>query len=240
MALHALAGPDFWLALAGVVVAWFFYLRRPDIPAACSAASRSLYTLLDNKYYFDWFNENVLARGARRSGAASGRAATSASSTASSIDGSARTIGGVAALSRRLQSGYLYWYALVMIVGVIGLMTWQLWPFLGGLIGAERARQQEQHAPPQPRDLAADPRRRAAARVRPRRPRRRGALGRAGRRARRASLVTIPLVTGFDIGTAAMQFVEKHAWIARFNVWYTLGVDGLSVLVRPAQPRSSR
>ncbi len=41
--------------------------------------------------------------------------------------------------------------------------------------------------------------------------------------------VTIPLVTGFDVGTASMQFVEKHAWIARFNVWYTLGVDGLSV-----------
>jgi NADH-quinone oxidoreductase subunit M len=41
--------------------------------------------------------------------------------------------------------------------------------------------------------------------------------------------VTIPLVTGFDLGTASMQFVEKHAWIARFNVWYTLGVDGLSV-----------
>ncbi len=42
-------------------------------------------------------------------------------------------------------------------------------------------------------------------------------------------VVTIPLVTAFDLGTAAMQFGEKHAWIARFNVWYTLGVDGLSV-----------
>src|SRR6478735_9037574 len=42
-------------------------------------------------------------------------------------------------------------------------------------------------------------------------------------------LVTIPLVTGFNLGTAAMQFAEKHAWISRFNVWYTLGVDGLSV-----------
>jgi len=42
-------------------------------------------------------------------------------------------------------------------------------------------------------------------------------------------VVTIPLVTGFDLGTAAMQFVEKHAWIARFNVSYALGVDGISV-----------
>ncbi|MEO6897042.1 MAG: NADH-quinone oxidoreductase subunit M, partial [Caldimonas sp.] len=41
--------------------------------------------------------------------------------------------------------------------------------------------------------------------------------------------VTIPLVTGFDVSTAAMQFAERHAWIGRFNVWYTLGVDGLSV-----------
>jgi NADH-quinone oxidoreductase subunit M len=41
--------------------------------------------------------------------------------------------------------------------------------------------------------------------------------------------VTIPLVTGFDLATPALQFGEKHAWIARFNVWYTLGVDGLSV-----------
>jgi NADH-quinone oxidoreductase subunit M len=42
-------------------------------------------------------------------------------------------------------------------------------------------------------------------------------------------LVTIPLITGFDTGTAAMQFVEKTSWIERFNVYYHLGVDGLSV-----------
>ena len=41
--------------------------------------------------------------------------------------------------------------------------------------------------------------------------------------------VTIPLLTGFDTTSAAMQFVERHAWISRFNVWYQLGVDGLSV-----------
>ncbi len=42
-------------------------------------------------------------------------------------------------------------------------------------------------------------------------------------------LVTLPLVTGFDTTTAAMQFVENWGWIARFNVRYHLGVDGLSV-----------
>ena len=68
MAVHALTGPIFWLALAGVVVAWFFYLRRPDIPAALQRRFSFVYRLLDNKYYFDWFNENVLARAARLAG----------------------------------------------------------------------------------------------------------------------------------------------------------------------------
>jgi NADH-quinone oxidoreductase subunit L len=135
MAIHSLTGPIFWLALAGVVVAWFFYLRRPDIPAAIQRRFSFLYRLLDNKYYFDWFNENVLARGARLVGSGLWRGGDMRIIDGIFIDGSAGAIGAVATLSRRLQSGYLYWYALTMIVGVIGLMTWQLWPFLRGLLG---------------------------------------------------------------------------------------------------------
>ncbi len=131
MALHSLAGPIFWLALAGVVVAWYFYLRRPDIPAALQRRFAFLYKLLDNKYYFDWFNEHVLARGARALGTAFWKGGDVAVIDGVLIDGSASAIGSLARSTRRLQSGYLYWYALVMIVGVIGLMTWQLWPFLG-------------------------------------------------------------------------------------------------------------
>jgi len=43
-------------------------------------------------------------------------------------------------------------------------------------------------------------------------------------------LVTIPLYTGFDMHTPAMQFVELKTWIPRFNVNYHLGVDGISML----------
>ncbi|MBV9892387.1 MAG: NADH-quinone oxidoreductase subunit L, partial [Rhizobacter sp.] len=135
MALHALTGPIFWLALAGVVAAWFLYLRRPELPVAIQRRFSGLYKLLDNKYYFDWFNENVLARGARLVGVGLWRGGDVGIIDNIVIDGSARTVGAFAVLSRRLQSGYLYWYALVMIVGVIGLMTWQLWPFLGNLVG---------------------------------------------------------------------------------------------------------
>ncbi|WP_153117215.1 NADH-quinone oxidoreductase subunit M [Rhodocyclus tenuis] len=42
--------------------------------------------------------------------------------------------------------------------------------------------------------------------------------------------VTLPLYTGFDTSTPAMQFVEQHRWISRFNIEYLLGVDGISML----------
>src|SRR6478735_5994849 len=65
MALHGLTSPVFWLALAGVVLSWFLYMKRPDIPAAIQKRFQPIYTLLENKYYMDWFNENVLAPAAR-------------------------------------------------------------------------------------------------------------------------------------------------------------------------------
>jgi NADH-quinone oxidoreductase subunit L len=113
------------------VTAWYFYLRNPAIPAASKARFEPVYTLLENKYYMDWFNENVLAPAARRMGMSFWKGGDEAIIDGA-INGSARGVGGVAALTRLLQNGYLYWYALVMIIGVIGLMTWQLWPYLSG------------------------------------------------------------------------------------------------------------
>jgi NADH-quinone oxidoreductase subunit L len=130
MAGHAFSGPVFWLALAGVVLAWFCYLQRPALPDAIARRFSAIYTLLDNKYYFDWFNEHVLARAARLVGTGLWKGGDVGVIDNVVIDGSARTVGVVAVLTRRIQSGYLYWYALVMIVGVLGLMTWQLWPAL--------------------------------------------------------------------------------------------------------------
>jgi NADH-quinone oxidoreductase subunit L len=131
MALHGLSTLPFWLALAGVVTAWYFYLRNPAIPAAIKARFQPVYTLLENKYYMDWFNENVLAPAARSLGQGLWKRGDEGTIDGA-INGSARLVGSVAALTRFLQTGYLYWYALVMIVGVVGLMTWQLWPYLLG------------------------------------------------------------------------------------------------------------
>jgi len=135
MALHALSSLPFWLALAGVVVAYVFYRVKPEIPAAIKARFSFVYRLLDNKYYFDWFNEHVLAAGARMLGSGLWKGGDMGVIDGVVINGSARAIGSLAGVVRLVQSGYLYWYALVMILGVIGLMTWQLWPYLSGLLG---------------------------------------------------------------------------------------------------------
>ena len=127
MAVHALTSPVFWLALAGVVSAYVLYMVKPEIPAAIKTRFAFIYRVLDNKYYFDWFNENVLARMARMTGTGLWKGGDEGLIDTVLINGSASAVGGIAAIGRRLQTGHLYWYALVMLMGVIGLMTWLLW-----------------------------------------------------------------------------------------------------------------
>jgi NADH-quinone oxidoreductase subunit L len=130
MALHGLTSVAFWLALAGVVCAYVFYMVRPGIPAAIARTFSPIVRLLENKYYMDWINENLIAPTARAIGTGLWKGGD-VGVIDGTINGSARGVGAVAAVTRYFQTGYLYWYALVMIVGVIGLMTWQLWPYLG-------------------------------------------------------------------------------------------------------------
>jgi NADH-quinone oxidoreductase subunit L len=132
MALHGLQTLPFWLALAGVATAWWFYLKQPSIPAAIDARLKPLRTLLENKYYMDWFNENVLAAGARLLGRGLWKGGDVAVIDGI-VNGSARAVGLLAGVVRRVQTGHLYWYALVMLLGIFGFMTWRLWPFFSSL-----------------------------------------------------------------------------------------------------------
>ena len=134
MALHAFGQPPFWLALAGVVVAYWFYMLQPAIPAAIKRIFSPVYTLLENKYYMDWINEYILAAAARLIGRGLWKGGDAAIIDGLLVNGSAHAVGGIAQLTRFIQTGYLYWYALVMILGVFGLMTWQLWPYLHTLM----------------------------------------------------------------------------------------------------------
>ncbi len=132
MGLHAFTSLPFFLALAGVVVAWVFYLKAPALPAAFDRVLKPLRTVLENKYYMDWFNEHVLAAGARFLGMGLWKGGDQGLIDGVVINGSARAVGLIAGVVRLVQTGHLYWYALVMLLGIFGFMTWRLWPFLGG------------------------------------------------------------------------------------------------------------
>jgi NADH-quinone oxidoreductase subunit L len=133
MALHALSSLPFWLALGGVAVAYVFYLVRPDIPTAIGRVLAPVGKVLENKYYMDWFNENVLAAATRKLGMGLWKGGDEAVIDGA-VNGTASLIGAFSGVARTLQTGYLSWYALVMVLGVFGLMTWQLWPYLMSLI----------------------------------------------------------------------------------------------------------
>ncbi len=126
MALHAIQTPVFWLAVSGVVLSWFFYLKRPEIPAAIKAASGPLYTLLENKYYFDKFNERVLAGGAKLLGRGLWRGGDAGVIDGLIVGGAVRLVSGVSMLVRFFQSGHIYHYAFTMILGVCALLSFWL------------------------------------------------------------------------------------------------------------------
>jgi NADH-quinone oxidoreductase subunit L len=134
MALHGLTTLPFWLALGGVATAWLFYLKAPAIPAAFDRALKPVRTVLENKYYFDWFNEKVLAAFARLTGNALWKGGDQALIDGAFVNGSARAVGLLSGVVRRVQTGHLYWYALVMLLGIFCLLTWRLWPFFGGML----------------------------------------------------------------------------------------------------------
>jgi len=125
MATHALTTPVFWLAFTGVALSWFFYMKRPDIPEAIKARSGWLYSLLENKYYFDKFNEVFFAAGARLLGRGLWKGGDAGLIDGIIVNGSARFVGWFATVVRLFQTGHIYHYAFTMIIGVFVLMT--LW-----------------------------------------------------------------------------------------------------------------
>ena len=124
MALHGFQALPFWLALSGVITAYVFYMVAPKIPATLAKVLRPLIVIGENKYFLDWFNEKVLAAGARLIGRIFWKVGDVALIDGLVVNGSAKLVGLIGSLTRLFQTGYLYHYALVMILGVLALMTW--------------------------------------------------------------------------------------------------------------------
>ena len=124
MALHGLQTLPFWLAVAGVAASYYMYMVNPGRPAAVQRMFQPLHTLLENKYYMDWVNENVIARGARALGVGLWKGGDQAVIDGTLVNGSWKIVGWVAGLVRKVQTGYVFHYALVMILGIFVLMTY--------------------------------------------------------------------------------------------------------------------
>jgi NADH-quinone oxidoreductase subunit L len=127
MALAAFTSLPFALALLGVITAYYFYLVNPRVPEWFSEKLAFLKQILENKYYLDWFNEHVSAALARALGRVFWRIGDLKIIDGFIVNGSWRLVSKLSTWVRPAQTGYLYHYALVMIVGVFFLMTWFVW-----------------------------------------------------------------------------------------------------------------
>ncbi|HEX5806387.1 MAG TPA: NADH-quinone oxidoreductase subunit L, partial [Macromonas sp.] len=127
MALHAFSTPPFYLALAGAVSAWYMYLVNPAVPAFFARVLRPLVVILENKYYMDWINENILAKLARGLGIGLWKGGDRGIIEGAVVNLSWKMVGALSLVVRRAQTGYLYHYALMMIVGVLAFMTYYVW-----------------------------------------------------------------------------------------------------------------
>ncbi|MGZ3240021.1 MAG: proton-conducting transporter transmembrane domain-containing protein, partial [Burkholderiaceae bacterium] len=124
MGIHALTSLPFGLALAGVVSAYYCYMVNPKVPAWFYGKFHALYTLLDNKYYMDKFNDIVFAGGARLLGGGLWNVGDKGLIDGLIVNGSAKVVGWFSRVIRLIQSGYIYHYAFVMILGVLGFLIY--------------------------------------------------------------------------------------------------------------------
>ena len=116
-----------WFAALGVLTAWWFFLKRPDLADAAERRFKWLHTILVDKYGFDWFNEHVIMPAARLLGGGLWRFGDQIVIDEGLVNGSARTVGWLGSVMRYAQSGYLYHYAFAMILGLASFLLWILW-----------------------------------------------------------------------------------------------------------------
>jgi NADH-quinone oxidoreductase subunit L len=127
MITHAFLTLPFWLVVAGVVSAWYLYILRPDLPAVLRAKFGVVARILDNKYGFDELYQRLFGDGAVRVGAALWKGGDVAVIDGVMVNGSARVVGLIARIVRRIQTGFIYQYAFAMIIGLAVLLSVWLW-----------------------------------------------------------------------------------------------------------------
>lgn len=125
--LHGLFALPTWLAFSGVALAWFLYMKRPDMANQLANKFAPAHAALRHAYGFDRFNEIVFVNGTRRLGEFFSRITDSKMIDGWLVNGTANMIAFFARKGRYAQTGYLYHYAFVMIFSLMALLAWALW-----------------------------------------------------------------------------------------------------------------
>jgi NADH-quinone oxidoreductase subunit L len=122
--LHGIQGLPFMLAMAGVLVAYVLFLMKPQWAADLRRRFGLPYRILDNKYWMDEISQAVFARGSVLVGKLLWKGGDQMLIDGLAVNGSAQSVGMLAAVMRRLQSGVINHYAIAMILGLLGLISW--------------------------------------------------------------------------------------------------------------------
>jgi len=123
-ALHGLTGLPFILVLAGFGSAFYLYMVKPELPGLIQQRVTVLYDIMVRKYLFDEIYQSVFMRGSQRLGAVLWKFGDAGLIDGVMVNGTARLVGWFAAVTRYVQTGYLYTYAFAMIIGLLILLTW--------------------------------------------------------------------------------------------------------------------
>jgi NADH-quinone oxidoreductase subunit L len=126
--VHAVTSLPFWLMTTGIAVATYIYLLKPQLADNLAQRLSPIKSLLEHKYFFDDFNQKVLVNFSLMIGSAFWKAGDQTLIDGVAVNGSARSVGMIAQVMRKIQSGYLYHYALMMLIGLLFLFLWLYWP----------------------------------------------------------------------------------------------------------------
>ncbi len=140
MALHGFVQLPFLLVLAAFITCTYIYLFNPALAGRIKSALKPVWTMLDRKYWVDDVYFAVFARGGVMLGRLFWKASETAVIDGAMVNGSVGVVHRIAAMLRRLQSGYLYHYAFAMIIGLIVLLG-GYWLMGSGLIASGLAGQ---------------------------------------------------------------------------------------------------
>ena len=131
---HSLSGPVVYIAIFGILVSYLLYVIKKDIPEKLSQTFNPFYKVLINKYYFDHLYENIFARLFNNLSNSLWNNGDIKIIDNFIVNGTAHRVGRFSSRVRELQSGYIYHYALMMVLGLALFLAWVVFKSLGLVI----------------------------------------------------------------------------------------------------------